>query len=168
MQRMEAGAEVPQEGQWKSEPVPISDEGVPLQVVNQAEVENAGNSDRMEGEESFEPDIVIGKRVGAKAKNYDIVAPNGDIFNLAEGSRITNVKVIAGAGRDRQIDVIESLLNKYGGDPLKWTKCKGLGHVNVNGESVLAELHWYEEPSLGRVEFKIKPQPGGDLFIYED
>jgi hypothetical protein len=64
--------------------------------------------------------------------------------------------------------MIDYLVDNYGGDSTKWKKCKGLGYVDVNGESLLAELHWYEEPSTGRVEFKIKPQPGGEFFIYEN
>ena len=31
---------------------------------------------------------------------------------------------------------------------------QGFSYVDINGENLLAELHWYEEPSVGRVEFK--------------
>ena len=54
MQQMQAekqaGAEVPQEGQLAAEAIPEAklNEGVPVQEVNQAEVENAGNGDRIE------------------------------------------------------------------------------------------------------------------------
>jgi hypothetical protein len=121
-----------------------------------------------EGAGDFEPDIEIGKSLGAQAKNYDIVAPNGETFKLTEGSRITDVKVIAGDGRDRKIDIVDKLVGEYGGNPLKWKKCKGYGYIDVNGEDFFAELHWYEEPSVGRVVFKIKRQPGGNWFINEN
>ena len=52
------------------------------------------------------PDIEIGKSVGAKAKNYDIRLPNNEIVHLSEGTRITNVQVIAGKGRNRKIDMV--------------------------------------------------------------
>ncbi len=121
-----------------------------------------------EGAGNYEPDIIIGKSLGAKAKNYDIFTPDGEILNLSEGTHIKKVEVIAGEGRNRQIDMVDSLVDKYGGDRVKWKKCKGQGYVDLDGESNLVELHWYEEPSTGRVEFKIKRQPGGWWFFDED
>ena len=44
---------------------------------------------------------------------------------------------------------------------------KGFGYVDYQGESFKAELHWYEEPSVGRVEWKVKPDGDGNWF-YED
>jgi hypothetical protein len=94
--------------------------------------------------------------------------PSGEIVALTEGSRITNIQVIAGKGRNRQIDMLDSLVHDYGGIPEEWQKAKGLGYIDYNGESLKAELHWYQEPSVGKVDWKIKPQKGGEYFIYED
>ena len=106
----------------------------------------------------------IGRTLGAKAKNYDIFNPStGDILHLAEGTRITQPKnhIIAGAGRERQIDCIDWLVDKYGGDVVKWTKEKGFGViVDEYGEFRNVELHWYQEPSVGKVEMKIKVKDG--------
>lgn len=106
----------------------------------------------------------IGKSVGAKAKNYDVFNPaTGDILHLAEGTRITQPKnhIMAGNGRDRQIDCIDWLIDKYGGDAVKWTKEKGFGIVvDEYGELRNVELHWYQEPSVGKVEMKIKVRNG--------
>ena len=114
----------------------------------------------------------IGKSVGAKAKNYKVYNPiTGESVPLSEGSRITQPKnhVMAGAGRERQIDELQFLLDKYGGDPLKWTKEKGYGYVDDEyGESRQVELHWYEEISVGRVKMKIKVQPDGRIYLDED
>lgn len=107
------------------------------------------------------PDIQIGRSVGAKAKNYEILSPNGDTLYLTEGSRITKVNVIAGKGMNRQIDIVDDLVYRFGGNASEWQKCKGLGYVDIDGESVLVELHWYTEPSVGEVDFKIKEAPGG-------
>ena len=120
------------------------------------------------GAGNYEPDIIIGRSLGAKAENYDIFTPDGEILNLSEGTHIKKVEVIAGQGRNRQIEMVDSLVDKYGGDRAKWKKCKGQGYVDLDGESYLVELHWYEEPSTGRVEFKIKRQSGGGWFINED
>jgi hypothetical protein len=102
----------------------------------------------------------IGKSLGAKAKNYDIYDPqSGYYVHLAEDTYITQPKnhVMAGKGRDRQIDCIDWLVDKYGGDALEWTKEKGFGSVvDSYGETHEVELHWYQEPSVGKVEMKIK------------
>lgn len=114
----------------------------------------------------------IGRSVGAKAKNYKIYNPvTGEEMPLTEGSRITQPKnhVMAGKGRERQIDELQLLLDKYGGNPLKWTKEKGFGYVDDEcGESHYVELHWYQEPSVGRVKMKIKVQPDGRVYLEEN
>ena len=89
-------------------------------------------------------------------------------YGVPEGSRITNVEVIAGKGRNRQIDILDILVNKFGGDPNEWQKVKGYGYLDHDGETLKSELHWYQEPSVGRVDFKLKKQKGGEWFIYED
>jgi len=54
--------------------------------------------------------ILIGWSLGAQAFNYNIETPDGEVLHLTEGTRITNIQVIAGKGRDRQIDVIDVLI----------------------------------------------------------
>jgi hypothetical protein len=124
---------------------------------------NAGKSDKIKS-----PDIQIGKSIGAKAKNYDIELPNKEIVHLTEGSKITNIETIAGKGRNRQIDEIDLLLERYGGTASEWQKKKGLGYVDYDGESYHAELHWYEEPTVGRHKWKVKPDADGNWFIEDD
>ena len=114
------------------------------------------------------PDIQIGHSHGAMAVNYDIESPDGKIFQLTEGTRITNIEVIAGKGRNRPIDIVDLLVDEYGGNAQEWQKVKGFGYIDLNGESYKAELHWYQEPTVGKVLWKIKPQDGGELFIDED
>ena len=111
------------------------------------------------------PDILIGHSLGAQAFNYDIETPDGEVLHITEGTRITNVQVIAGKDRNRQIDVIDILISKYGGDSNDWQKVKGFGYVDYEDESYKAEIHWYQEPTIGKVEFKLKPQIGGEYFI---
>lgn len=114
----------------------------------------------------------IGRSVGAKAKNYKVYNPvTGEDMPLTEGTRITQPKnhVMAGKGRDRQIDQLQFLLDKYGGDPLEWTKEKGFGFVDDEyGESHYVELHWYQEPTAGKVRMKIKVQPDRRIYLEED
>ena len=114
----------------------------------------------------------IGRSVGAKAKNYKVYNPvTGEDMPLTEGTRITQPKnhVMAGKGRERQIDELQLLLDKYGGDPLEWTKEKGFGYVDDEyGDSHYVELHWYQEPAAGKVKMKIKIQPDGRIYLEED
>lgn len=120
----------------------------------------------VEGFRAVNEEIVerIGRSVGAKAKNYAVYDPKtGSFIKLAEGTPLTQPKnhVMAGKGRDRQIDCIDWLLDKYGGDALQWTKEKGFGFVEDEyGEIHRVELHWYQEPSVGKVEMKLKYRDG--------
>jgi hypothetical protein len=124
-------------------------------------LENTGNNGIIES------DILIPRSAGAKARNYDISLPDGGKTHLTEGTRITSVETIAGKGRERQIDVIDYLLDTYGGEELEWQKKKGIGYIDFEGESYRAELHWYEEPTAGRHEWKVKPDADGNWF-YDD
>ena len=109
--------------------------------------------------------IEIGRSLGAKAKNYNIELPSKEIVHLTEGTRVTNIETIAGKGRNRQIDEIDILLDKYGGSEFEWQKKKGVGYVDYQGESYCAELHWYEEPTAGKHKWKVKPDANGNWFI---
>ena len=115
-----------------------------------------------------EPDIQIGKSLGSKAQNYDIELPNKEIVHLTEGTKVTDIKTIAGKGRDRKIDEIDILLDRFGGSADEWQKKKGLGYVDYEGESYRAELHWYEEPTAGKHKWKVKPDADGNWFKYDD
>lgn len=121
---------------------------------------------RVEGFKPVSDEIVerIGRSVGAKAKNYDVYDPEtGDFVRLAEGTILTQPKnhVMAGKGRDRQIDCLDWLLDKYGGDAVEWTKEKGFGYIEDEyGEIHRVELHWYQAPGVGRVEMKLKYRDG--------
>lgn len=125
------------------------------QKMNDAKVlENNGKSGIIELE-----DIVIHKSVGAKVKNYDIIAPDtGEIYHFAEGTKIQNSEVFAGKGTKHPLHegVAEGLTEQYGGTPEKWQHCKGHGVIDFDGEERKAEVHWFQEETVGRVKFKVK------------
>lgn len=54
--------------------------------------------------------------------------------------------------------VYEVLSEAYGTYQIveEWRKMKGIGYVDLDEESYKAELHWYEEPTVGRIKFKVK------------
>jgi hypothetical protein len=64
----------------------------------------------------------------------------------------SKVEVIA---RGREISNLKRLRRLYGGR--NWKKMKGVARVCLeNGQTRLAELHWYEAHGLGKKELKRK------------
>lgn len=55
----------------------------------------------------------IDRSLGTKAKNYDVKLPNKEI--VTEGTSVTHVGIIAGKGRNRKIDMVNVLLDRYPG-----------------------------------------------------
>lgn len=104
-------------------------------------------------------DFTIGKSLGSKAKNYDIVdKSSGIVYHFVEGTRVTNAKVFAGYGGVKPLnpETVEGLVREFGGRPDRWKHSKGIGTVDVDGEEIKAEVHWFEEESVGKIKFKIK------------
>lgn len=104
-------------------------------------------------------DIEVGKTVGAKAQNYDIVDPStGEIFQFAEGTKIQDSQAFAGKGCKKPLkkEVAEGLAEQIGGKLENWQHCKGNGIIDYYGENRSAEVHWFQESSVGKHKFKIK------------
>ena len=104
-------------------------------------------------------EFMIGRSIGAKAKNYDIIDKiDGSVYNFIEGTRILNAKVFAGYKGAKPLyqETVDGLVEQYGGKPEKWQHCKGIGTLNVENEEVRAEVHWFQEESVGKVKFKVK------------
>ena len=105
------------------------------------------------------PDTFIYKSVGAKARNYDVLDPGtGDIFHFAEGTRIQNSQVFAGYRTKTPLHkgVAEGLSDQIGGTPSKWQHCKGYGVIDYYGDNRRAEVHWFQEETVGKHKFRIK------------
>lgn len=104
-------------------------------------------------------DTVIHKGVGAKTKNYDIRDPEtNELFHFAEGTRIQDSEVFAGKGAKKPLksEVAQGLAEQIGGSPSKWQHCKGHGIIDYYGEERPAEVHWFQEETVGKHKFKIK------------
>lgn len=106
-------------------------------------------------------DTVIHKSVGAKFKNYKIVDKSTGVeYEFASGTRIQNSEVFAGKGTRHPLHegVAEGLTEQYGGTVSKWQHAKGFG-VLVDPdtrEERQAEVHWFQEETVGKVGFKVK------------
>lgn len=114
--------------------------------------------DKSSGNDKIE-DIQIGKSLGAKSLNYDVLDPaSGEYFHFEEGTRIRNAQVFAGRGGSKPLapEVADGLAEQIGGKSSNWQHCKGIGTLDYYGEQRDAEVHWFQERSVGKHKFKIK------------
>lgn len=104
-------------------------------------------------------EFTISFSLGAKAKNYQVYDPeSGRYYPFAEGTRIRNPKVFAGKGGVKSLrqEVMSGLAEQFGGKPTEWQHCKGFGTLDCDGEYCDAEVHWFQEPTVGKHKFRVK------------
>ena len=107
-------------------------------VAAQKRVDKSGGGGIMKADE------IIGRSLGASAKNYPVRLPDGNHAKFQEGSSITKIKVIAGNDTKVQIRDAIYLQERYKIPAEKWQKCRGESIVLVDGVPRKAEIHWYE------------------------
>lgn len=111
--------------------------------------------DNSGGSGIIKTDEVIGRSVGASAKNYPVKLPDGNHAKFAEGSTISKIKVFAGDGTDTPIRNAIYLECDYGIPSEKWQKVRGEGTVVFEGKNRIAEIHWYEADNE-KYDMKVK------------
>lgn len=146
--------EVPEAGAGAKKPTILTPaQGRALQAKHQPTVLTRGSGSGI----IQLPDIQIGRSLGAKSKNYDIMdLSTGEIFHLVEGSRLQNVEVFCGKGTKTIFRDAEKYALRYGGETQDWQHAKGIGLVDYFGEEIAAELHWVQCEGIGRFEFFVK------------
>ena len=101
--------------------------------------------------------IRIGKSLGAKAANYDVMdLSTGEIYHFVEGSKIQNVEVFAGKGVKTPFRRAEKFAARYGGKPEDWQHAKGFGLLDTPDGDRDVEVHWVQCEGLGKFEFFVK------------
>ena len=129
------------------------DQDAATQLENgQEAVENSENHDTIKL-----PDIQIGRSVGAKAKNYQIMdLSTGEMFNLVEGTNLQNVEVFAGKGVKIPYHNAHKYADAYGGKMEDWQHVKGNGWIAYTDGDRYAEIHWSQCEGIGKHDLFIK------------
>ncbi len=119
---------------------------------------NSGRSGIMELPRTIQlDDIQIFRTLSAKAKNYDIMdLVSGDIYHIAEGTKIQNVKVFAGKGTRVEFRNAAKYAERYGGTPENWQHVKGFCELVTPEGNIKAEIHWVQCDGIGKKEFFVK------------
>lgn len=107
----------------------------------------------------FLPDEYLPCSVGARWANEEVGMPDGTKAKFVEGSKLTHIEVFAGAGTKKPIRDIERLVADYPGTQSHlWRKVKAHALLLWKGEEIPSEVHWYDEPSVGKKEIKFKKE----------
>lgn len=102
-------------------------------------------------------DIVIGRSVGAKAKNYEVMdLETGEMFHFVEGTTIQNVSVFAGKGSSKPYRNAYKYANRHGGAVEDWQHVKGFGWLDTSDGERHAEVHWSQCEGKGKHDFFVK------------
>ncbi|MBQ8340289.1 MAG: hypothetical protein IJY16_07590, partial [Clostridia bacterium] len=115
----------------------------------------------------------VEKAIGGKSPSYPIVNyPDSDTpVEFVIGSRpiFPPDHTMAGKGckTGRKIDDIERLVDEYNCGAEGWQKEKAIYEVYDEYSNIRqVELHWYQHPDIGKVEYKVKVK-GGRFYIDE-
>ena len=102
-------------------------------------------------------DIQIGRSVGAKSKNYEVMdLSTGEMFNFVEGTRIQDVKVFAGKGSSNIYKKAYKYAEEHGGNVDDWQHVKGKGWLDTPDGERFAEVHWSQCEGIGKHDFFVK------------
>lgn len=115
----------------------------------------------------------VEKAIGGKSPSYPIVNyPGSDIpVDFVIGSRpiFPPDHTMAGNGckTGRKIDDIERLVEEYNCSAEGWQKEKAIYEVYDEYSNIRqVELHWYQHPDIGKVEYKVKMR--GESFYCDE
>ena len=100
------------------------------------------------------------RSIGAMWANHKIKMPDGTNARFVEGAKLERKEIIGGYRCARKIDDIQSLCRRYpetASTSRFWAKVKGVSDIILEDSTIIkAEVHWYEHPKTGKVDFKYK------------
>ncbi len=99
----------------------------------------------------------IGRNGGTlRAEEFPpIRSENGEVLRAKDGTKVTKIYTFAGKGTSKPLRKEPQLL-KIGGKRGEWQHTTGDVQITVNGVVKTAEVHWFQEPSVGIVGAKVK------------
>lgn len=86
----------------------------------------------------------------------DVELPDKTMSIITRGTHITDVEVFVGKGSTHTLRVREHLKNNYGGNADDWQHTKGHAYVDTPNGPKKANVHWFEEETVGVVEMYVK------------
>ncbi len=123
--------------------------------------------------------LLPGERQQSQSQNPVLKRPfengkmnTGDRFSHA-GKTVTflswdgNAKTIAGKGCKRKIDIVDHLVSEYGGSSKEWKKKKRWAKIEIDGSEYYADIHWFEEQTVGIADGKVKHDEYGYWYYSE-
>ncbi len=76
--------------------------------------------------------------------------------SLISGSKVDKIYNFAGKGTNRKVDIEAGLIKRFGGKSGEWQHTTGNGVVNFHGIPTKAEIHWFQEETVGIKLSKVK------------
>lgn len=132
--------------------------GRPGQVGGSAPGGSSGLTSRAKSGKLQSSQKVIGKNGGTlRAEDMpQIDLGNGSVGAAEPGSLVTRIFNFAGTGAKTTLRVEPSLIVRYGGKAGQWQHTTGDVQMRVNGQLKTAEVHWFQEPTVGIVKPLVK------------
>ena len=102
------------------------------------------------------------KVIGVNGKDFDSkhlppveIAP-GIKKTAVKGSKVTKVHTFAGKGTKSPLRVESGLIKQFGGKAGEWQHTTGDVDFKIKANNKTAEVHWFQESSVGIVKAKVK------------
>lgn len=109
---------------------------------------------KIEDWEKFKSNYLLYTKKTYLQNRYDYIL-NGEKLFIPNKAIITNVKIIAGNGSDKNLRIVNILVQKYGGKAEEWSKKVG----KIESSKYIFDMHWYE---LRGIQYEMKLKYRGD------
>lgn len=112
--------------------------------------ENALQDVPERGNINSEDYLVIPRSVGAAFSNHEVVdRETGKVYRFVAGPTRYHVERFAGKGGRKPLrpEVAEAMAKRLGCKPREVSHCKAVCLLDVDGEEIPAEVHWFQSPN---------------------
>ena len=102
-------------------------------------------------EQNKEKSLTIGNNGGRlQSSDFERILIRGmGKYPLVKGSQVTDIYNFAGKGTKRAVDIEPGLIQRFGGIKGEWQHTSGNGYLSIRGKAKHAEIHWFQEQSVG-------------------